>query len=223
MFNVGGLTLHWYGIWLGIGVWVGLEISLLAFPKLKKEIEAAFTWALISGIAGARLYHVVDLWERYYRDNFWKVFTVWEGGLGIWGAIAGAVIGILLYSKFRKLKSLKLLDAMAMGAPVAQAIGRLGNRVNGELVGKNNEPLFAYEAFLNLILFIFLWKSSRKKQATGKILAFYLLGYGVIRILLENLRPNEIIWRIREVPTAMIFGGAAILAGGLILLCQKRS
>lgn len=217
MFNLFGLTIHLYGVLLGLGVWVGLETSLVARPKMKKEIEEAFVWALGFGIAGARLYHVVDFWGRYYQYNLAKIWAVWEGGLGIWGAIVGAGFGIFLYSLLRKRNMWGLLEAFAVGAPIAQAIGRLGNFVNGELYGKNGEPLFAYEAILNLFLFVFLWKVHKSKKFAGKLLGVYLIGYGIIRILLEGLRPNEIIWRIGGVPTAIIFGLVAIGVGTIII------
>ncbi|EKD52670.1 MAG: Prolipoprotein diacylglyceryl transferase [uncultured bacterium] len=221
MFSLFGLTFHFYGVLLGLGVWVGLETALIARPKMKKEIEEAFVWALGFGIAGARLYHVVDFWDRYYRDNFGKVWAVWEGGLGIWGAIMGAGLGIFLYSLLRKRNLWGLLEAYAIGAPIAQAIGRLGNFVNGELYGKNGEPLFAYEAGLNLFLFALLWRIHKNKKFAGKLFGIYLIGYGVIRILLERLRPDEVIWTIGGFPTAIIFGLVAVIFG--FLISRKRS
>ena len=107
--------------------------------------------ALVAGVIGARLYHVIDYWQRYYQYNPGKIPAVWEGGLGIWGAIVGAVLGRSLYSYFKKKNLRTILEAFAVGAPIAQAIGRLGNWVNGELYGKNGEPLFACEAFPQLL------------------------------------------------------------------------
>ncbi|KKT29842.1 MAG: Prolipoprotein diacylglyceryl transferase [Candidatus Collierbacteria bacterium GW2011_GWC2_44_18] len=218
MFNLWGITIHWYGIILGLGVWVGMEIALRSFPKIRKEIEEAFLWALTFGVVGARLYHVVDYWNRYYQHNPGKILVVWEGGLGIWGAVLGATLGVFLYGYFKKKNVWPILEALAIGAPVAQAIGRLGNWVNGELYGRNGEPLFACEALLNLSLFIILLILRKKKACSGKLLGVYLIGYGVIRILLEGLRPNEIIWRIGGVPMAMIFGAIAISLGLLVII-----
>ena len=152
-----------------------------------------------------------------------KIWAVWEGGLGIWGAVLGAIFGVFLYGYFKKKNVWPVLEALAIGAPIAQAIGRLGNWVNGELYGKNGEPLFACEALLNLSLFVILLTLRKKKTFSGKLLGVYLIGYGVIRILLEGIRPNEIIWRINGVPTAMIFGLLSLAIGFLILLRGKLS
>ena len=218
MIEVLGITIHLYGMILGLGVWVGIEAAQLAFPKIKKEIDAVFLWALIGGVVGARLYHVIDYWRRYYQYNLGKIWAVWEGGLGIWGAVLGTAMGIFLYGYFKKKNVWPVLEALAIGAPIAQAIGRLGNWVNGELYGRNGEPLFACEALLNLSLFIILLILRKKKACSGKLLGVYLIGYGVIRILLEGLRPNEIIWRIGGVPMAMIFGAIAISLGLLVII-----
>lgn len=216
-----GITIHLYGVILGLGIWIGIEAVIISFPRMKAEIEESFLWALSGGVIGARLYHVIDYWGRYYQYNLMKIWAVWEGGLGIWGAVTGAVIGVLLFSLFKKKSVRPILEAFALGAPIAQAIGRLGNWVNGELYGKNGEPLFAYEALLNLFLFMILLILRKKKAYSGKLLGIYLIGYGVIRILLEGLRPYEIIWRINGVPTAMIFGVISIIVG--VLLSRRRS
>jgi len=218
-----GITIHLYGMILGLGVWVGIEAAQLAFPKIKKEIDAVFLWALIGGVVGARLYHVIDYWRRYYQYNLGKIWAVWEGGLGIWGAVLGTAMGIFLYGYFKKKNVWPVLEALAIGAPIAQAIGRLGNWVNGELYGKNGEPLFACEALLNLSLFVLLLILRKKKVFSGKLLGVYLIGYGVIRILLEGLRPNEVIWRIGGIPMAIIFGLLSMAIGFLILLRKKLS
>lgn len=213
MFNVFGINIHLYGLILGVGIWIGLMIAISANKRYEKEIDDAFLWALAGGIIGARIYHLIDFWQRYYQYNFWKVFALWEGGLGIWGAIAGVILSLYIYCKIKNKNIWLLMDAFAVGAPIAQAIGRLGNYVNGEIVGKNGEPLFAYEAILNIILFIILKKISGKKHLSGKIFAIYIIGYGVIRILLENIRPDNTIWKVAGIPVAIIFGLVAIIFG----------
>ena len=92
-----------------------------------------------------------------------------------------------------------------------------------ELWGKNGEPLFAYEGLLNLVLFGVLWKVSTKKHKSGTLSGIYLIGYGVIRTLLENLRPDGTIWKLGGVPMAIIFSAVAILVGGYLIFRKRQS
>lgn len=224
MFEILGITFHWYGFLIGIGVWLAMEVAVANKGKAEKTtLEKSMWWVVIGGVLGARIYHVVDYWGRYYSTNLVKIFSFWEGGLGIWGAIVGGIVGLLLFCYFNKLKAVSILDKLVIGVPLAQAIGRVGNYINGEVVGKNGEPLFAYEAILNLILFGLLWKVSRKQRKLGWIFGIYLVGYGLIRTMLENLRPSESIWKIGGVPTAVIFSVISVFVGGYFIFRKKQS
>jgi phosphatidylglycerol:prolipoprotein diacylglycerol transferase len=218
MFELLGINFHWYGLLIGLGIWVAMEISLKQGAS-----EKLMWWTVIAGVIGARLYHVIDFWNRYYSINLINILYFWEGGLGIWGAIAGGTIGLLIYCYFNKLKFVKTLDTLVIGVPLAQAIGRVGNFVNGELMGKNGEPLFAYEGILNLILFGILMIVSKKKNKIGMRSGIYLAGYGVIRLLLENLRSPENIWRLMNIPMAVIFGVISVLLGIWMILRSNRT
>lgn len=222
MIELGGIKLHAYGLLIGLGVYVAWEIGR-KFGKIEEKLLDKLIFGLVlSGVIGARIYHVIDLWE-YYSKNISKIFFLWNGGLGIWGALVGGGIYLAIFCYFNKLNFRKILDSIVIGVPFAQAIGRLGNWVNGELIGKHGEPLFVYEAILNIILgliliYIYGFRvgSRNDRLSTGGV---YLIGYGLIRVCLENFRPDSVIWRIYGVPTAIIFGGISIVLG--IFLMQK--
>ena len=186
-------------------------------------VEQGFWWAVIPGLIGARLYHVIDLWDEVYWANPLQMIKVWEGGLGIWGAIFGGIVGIFVYAKLKKIDLLEILDIGVIGVPLAQAIGRWGNFFNGELYGKNGEPLFLYESVLDFLLFIVLVKIviRNKSLKKGVVLGVYLVGYGVIRLFLEMFRPAEIVWVMGGIPVAQIISVIAIVSGCFIVL--KRS
>lgn len=224
MVEILGIKLHLYGLLIGLGTWLAFEVALKQAKNHKDKalLVAAFPWLILGGVIGARAYHVVDFWSRYYVLNPWKVWFVWEGGLGIWGGIGGVLIGGLGYCRWKRVNFLSMMDKLAIGGPLAQAIGRLGNWVNGELYGKKGEPLFAYEAGLNLILFGFLWWMAKKKTKVGRLTGLYLLGYGVIRVVLEGLRPADVVWKVGAAPVAVVWGVVAI-ASGAWLVFQKRS
>lgn len=163
------LVFHPYGFFIGIAILVSAWISESYRKKYYSHLPFAICheliwWILIPGIIGARLYHVLDFWQFYSKDLI-KVFYVWEGGLGILGAIMGGIFGLGVYSliiSWKRLNSraieqiaikrlerkevkkllnysitqlLNLLDVVVIGLPVGQAIGRLGNFFNQELYG----------------------------------------------------------------------------------------
>ncbi|WP_306214573.1 prolipoprotein diacylglyceryl transferase, partial [Actinoplanes sp. RD1] len=106
----------------GVAPWVSLDMAV---------------WAVPFGIVGARVYHVITSPEAYFGDGGdpMRVFQIWEGGLGIWGAVAGGALGAWFAARQIGLPLSVFADALAPGLPVAQAIGRLGNWFNNELYG----------------------------------------------------------------------------------------
>lgn len=235
---------HIYGLLIGIGIVLGFEAAKKLGLKRsipEKIIDEILWWAVIPALIGARLYHVIDKWQMIYRFNPISVLYVWNGGLGIWGGVMGGMIGLFIYWKWKlkgKVNLLDLADCGALGLPLGQAIGRLGNFFNQELYGRattlpwgiviNNlqgkyHPLFAYEALLNLGLFAILIKTSGKKIKPGILFGVYLIGYGVIRTLLEPLRPAGSVWEIGGIPTAIIVSLTAVVIGiGLICRVSRK-
>lgn len=209
---------HIYGLLIGIGALVALEIVKKFSEEENSFWETMFPWILVGGVIGARIYHAIDYWDRYYKYNFWEIFKIWNGGLGIWGGLIGGGVVVAIICKIYEKSLFKTFDDIVVGVPFAQAIGRLGNFANGELYGKNGEPLFAYEAVLNLILgFLLIGLAKQKRSTAGD----YLIGYGLIRIVLENLRPEDVIWKIANIPVAIIFGMLAVMIGAVIIFRRR--
>ena len=222
--NIFGLNFHLYGLLLGLAILAAFQASLWLAKRRgieEKLIEKLFFFVVIDGIIGARIYHVVDKWGEIYSLNPQSVLYIWNGGLGIWGAIIGGVAGLFLGVRVARVRIYwkDLLDVVFFGLPLGQAIGRWGNFFNNEIVGKNGEPLFLYESVLNLLLFAIIWRWREKFR--GKIVGVYLIGYGLIRLLLEPLRPESIVWKIGGLPAAQLFSVAAIVIGTWLL--RKKS
>ena len=182
---------------------------------------------LISGVLGARIYHVISMWN-YYINTPLEMVKVWHGGLSFFGAFLGAAVGIYIYSRWKGIPLLAYIDIVAFTLPLSQSIGRIGNYINNELFGtpttlpwkiyipsnarpdiyKQNEyfhPLFAYEIIFNLILFgilNLLIKEDKIKIGTGKALGYYLIGYSLIRYFLEFLRTDS--WLINGLNIAQM-------------------
>lgn len=134
-------NLSWHGVFSAVGV---LVVVLLAAGPVQRVLQreqlsvAMFSnmsiVAIIGGGIGARLVHVVDTWDRY-QDNLLGVFAIWNGGIGLWGAILGAIAALLIYGRVRKIKGSAIggiLDAIAIPMLIGQSVGRLGDFINGE-------------------------------------------------------------------------------------------
>ncbi len=176
------MNLNIYGFIVGIAAVMWWSLAEYLEPKLKKYIP----WLLIAALVGARIYHVVDYLE-YYSLDWRRVFYVWEGGLSIWGAIIAGLIGIkftIANLQLTKDEKANFVSAIVTPLPVAQAIGRLANGVNGEFTNRVlGVPWWGMEAGLNLGLFGVIWLMPKRLRVWG-----YLVGYGLIRLALEPYR-----------------------------------
>ena len=139
LFEVGPFTFHYYGLFLALGIALGILLTarelLLRGYKATLALDA-LVFVVPLGFIGARLYHVVTDYELYANDPFPGVFEVWNGGLGIYGAVIGGFLGGLLFARIRDIDPLVLADACAPGLVLAQAVGRWGNYFNQELFGR---------------------------------------------------------------------------------------
>lgn len=213
--QVGGLQIHWYGLLLGLGLVVGIGMLHILLQKYQKDPEEKYTviyYIVIPAVIGARIYYVLYAWE-FYRNNIIDVFKFWEGGLAIHGVIIGGLLGLWWYTRKQKESFLWWADLLVPCLAIGQAIGRWGNYFNQELYGKPTDllwgipiehpvigyesfthfhPTFLYESFLNFDLFIVLFVlhilKMQKGWGNGYILGVYVMGYSIIRFLMEFLR-----------------------------------
>jgi len=224
---------HPYGLIVGIAVWVAVEVAVRVGKKYQideKTVWAAAMWAVVSGVVGARIYHIIDQWP-YYAQHFVEVGFLWQGGLGIFGAIIGGGLGLIFFARGKNIKTGEWLDLGAIALPLGQAIGRWGNYANQELYGKPTalpwgiriggikyRPLFLYESLLILIVFGLLWWMERGRLlpwGRGNYLAVYAIGYGVVRFGLEGLRLDP--WQWEGIPVAKLMAMSFIIVGSVWL------
>ena len=144
LIRIGPIAVHWYGLLIVSGVMLGAVYA--ANQAIRQGISPDHIWnglvlCVILGIIGARLYHVFSspqgggLGWAWYREHPEDIIKIWQGGLGIYGAIIGGVLGVIIYTSYHKLPAFTLLDLGAPGLALGQAIGRWGNFVNQELYG----------------------------------------------------------------------------------------
>lgn len=216
LFEAGPFALRYYGLFIALGIVIGTWLTgrELARKGYDRELAVdALFFTIPPGFIGARIYHVVTDYELYANDPA-AMFAVWNGGLGIYGAVIGGFLGLLLFSYFREIGSLAFADAAAPGLILAQAIGRWGNYFNQELFGlpsslpwairiapenrptgyENAEsfhPTFLYESIWNLLVALFLlWVARRfaDRLKNGDIILLYVSLYSVGRFFMEMLR-----------------------------------
>ncbi|MBN1641596.1 MAG: prolipoprotein diacylglyceryl transferase [Anaerolineae bacterium] len=198
--QIGGLTVYWYGILIVVSVLAGAGVAVVQARRRGQDPEHvwnALLVCLILGIIGARIYHVFStsqggsLGWSYYRQHPADVLKIWQGGLGLIGAIIGGSLGLVLYARLAKISAPVWLDIGALSLLIAQAIGRWGNWVNQELYGPPTalpwgipidlqyrirpyndpfafpaetrfHPVFLYESLWCLLGFVLLWWLSRR-------------------------------------------------------------
>lgn len=246
--SLGPLNLRLYGLMVALGVIGGAYIAARALQRRGLNPEWAVQVCTVGvplGLIGARAYHVLTDWKSY-QGRWVDVVKIWEGGLGIPGGILGAVLGGLIVIRMRRLPLRSMLDAGAVGLPLGQVIGRLGNWFNQELFGRPTDlpwgleidqrhrptgylgdetfhPTFAYEMVWNLLLCGFVWRLSRRDTLPrGHLLALYLFGYAAGRLWIEALRvdPASLLAGVRV--NIWVMGGVGVLSGLFLLLVTPR-
>ncbi len=213
--TIGPLSIHAYGLMIALGVVAGvwligrrLEVS---GTGTREDASSMAVWAVVAGVIGARLYHVVTDWSSFEND-LGRIPQIWRGGLGIPGGILLGTIVAGWAFKRRGIPPSVGISAAAPALPLAQAIGRWGNWFNQELFGKPTElpwalrisddkipagyapgttfhPTFLYESLWNLGLCVLLLRIDRRiSLRPGRLFVIYVVGYAVGRFWVEGLR-----------------------------------
>ncbi len=232
---IGDIRFRLYGIIVVFSVLV----SAIVFEKIagkipKFDIYEALIWAMIPGIIFARIFYFI---QNIPTSDLSEIYKLWNGGLSIFGAIVGSIIGLIIYLRRTKIKLFPVLDIVFITIPLGHAIGRWANFINQEIYGPTTNlpwkmyvkgafyhPLFLYEFILNLFLFgllFFLFKQ-KKKRFDGFFISIYLVGYGVIRFFMEFLRTDPKIYL--NLSAAQYISMVMILVGsGYLIFKSKRS
>lgn len=248
VFHLGPLRLRMYGLCIALGVVAAVMIASRRWERRggnPDDITGIALWAVPAGVIGARLYHLATDWELYRHDpgNAWKI---WDGGLGIPGGILLGTLAGVVYVRRKGLPVLPLMDSVAPGLPIAQAIGRLGNWFNQELYGRPTklpwglkidaahaqlegyhagtfQPTFLYEALWNVGLAVLLVAlDKRRKLRAGEVFVLYVIGYAIGRFWVESLRSdhaNHILGLRVNTWMSMIVGGIALV----VLVWRRRN
>ncbi|WP_210634400.1 prolipoprotein diacylglyceryl transferase [Streptomyces sp. GESEQ-13] len=214
---VGPVPLRGYAFCIIIGVFVAVWLGnkrWIARGGRAGTVADIAVWAVPFGLVGGRLYHVITDYQLYFSEGRDPVdaFKIWEGGLGIWGAIALGALGAWIGCRRRGIPLPAYADAIAPGIAIAQAIGRWGNWFNQELYGRATDlpwaveitssadgrmpgtyhPTFLYESLWCIgVALLVIWADRRFSLGHGRAFALYVAGYCAGRFWIEYMRVDE--------------------------------
>ncbi|MDX6555434.1 MAG: hypothetical protein QOD86_1629 [Miltoncostaeaceae bacterium] len=213
-FEIGPLEIRLYALCILAGIVVATVLTTVRWRARGGDTDLVFEvalWSVLAGLIGARLYHDVTSWDQV-GDQWYAPFAIWEGGLGIWGAILFGVLAGALVVRLKGASVTGFMDAAAPGILLAQAIGRLGNYFNQELFGTPTDlpwglevdvqdrpdgyldsttfhPTFLYEMVWNTAAALLLiWIGRRFRIRAPGIFCLYVAFYCAGRIIWEQLR-----------------------------------
>ena len=211
-FNVLGKDIYWYGIIIAAGFLLAVIYAMRRAPSFGLNEDNILDMLFVAvplAIVCARLYYCIFYWDLY-RDNPIAILYVWEGGLAIYGGVIGAVIGVAIFCRVKKLPIGPLLDVGGLGLLIGQMIGRWGNFMNREAHGAITDgffkmgiadaagnvtyyqPTFLYESVWNLVGFVALHFYSKRRKFDGEVFLLYLAWYGLGRAWIEGLRTDSL-------------------------------
>lgn len=218
--QLGPIAVHWYGIILGTGALVGLLMAMKESKRqgLNPELFLDLVmWGVPISIICARIYYVAFEWD-YYRDHPGDIIAVWKGGIAIHGALIGAILTGVFFTKAKKISFWRIADIAAPSILIGQAIGRWGNFMNQEahggptsrefleslnlpefiinqmyINGTYYHPTFLYESlwnFAGVALLLILRRTLPLRR--GELFLSYLIWYSIGRFFIEGMRTDSL-------------------------------
>jgi len=244
--ELGPFTLTWHGLFTAVGILAGVSLSVWIAKKDGIPPEVGQEMALVgvpSAIVGARLFYVIEHWDRFWYDNLADiVFGITEGGITLYGGLIGGVVGGVLYGLKQHWPIGVGLDAAAPGMILGQAIGRIGDLINGEHLAEHSNLPWAvryihpntlgelgasvhptaggYELLGDLVILgLLLFVMRRVMKVPGWVFCSYVIMYAVLRFSLSPFRFDEQT-TFADIPvpqvTSAVVAGVAIIAGGIL-------
>lgn len=236
-FSIGPLSIHMYGLVIALGMIAAVIYASRRskqFGLTEDHILDGVLWIAPFAIICARAYYCLFSWDMY-RDNPISVLYIWNGGLAIYGGVLGAVLGVIIFCKIKKISLGATLDLVSLGFLIGQAAGRWGNFFNREAFGgvtdsffrmglyntvtgvvEYHHPTFLYESVWNLTGFVMLHFLSKHRKYDGQVALGYAAWYGLGRAIIEGLRTDSLYItgtniRVSQILAAISCGVAVIV------------
>ena len=237
-----GFSIRFYGIAIILGILLAVIYGCRRCKQFGLKEDDLFDGVLFIvpfSILCARLYYCIFSWDTY-ADDLLSILYIWEGGLAIYGGVIGAILGILVFCKVKKIKCGAVLDLVALGFLIGQSMGRWGNFFNREAFGEATDsffrmglfnlksgefeyyhPTFLYESVWNFVGFVILHFASKKRSYDGQIALNYVMWYGWGRTFIEGLRVDSLYWGPFRVSQLLAAVSCATAAIALLVLYLK--
>ena len=237
--SLGPLNIYFYGIIIACGLVLAVLYCMnrsKEFGIKEDDILDGVLWVTPFAICCARAYYCIFAWQEYAADPI-SVLYIWNGGLAIYGGVIGALIGVSVLCKLKKIKLPAMLDLVLLGFLIGQSIGRWGNFMNREAFGAPTDsffrmglyntvtgqtefyhPTFLYESVWNLCGFVLLHFLSKRRKYDGQIALCYAAWYGLGRCIIEGLRMDSLYWGSFRV--SQVLAGVSCVAAVIVLLWQ---
>lgn len=249
-FHLGPLTIHMYALCILTGIFFAVWFTTRRWVERGGDpdvVGSVAFWAVPFGIVGGRIYHLITSPDAYFGEggNPVDALKIWNGGLGIWGAVALGAVGAWIGCRRYNVSFVTFMDAAAPGVLIAQAIGRLGNYFNQELFGGPTEvpwalvvdprfrpsgfeqfetfhPTFLYELLWNLAgAALIVWLDKRFDLRGGRVFWLYVMVYTAGRLWIEMVRIDDAhtFWGIR----VNVFVSIVVLAMAIMIFFWLRA
>ena len=241
--QIGPLHVYFYGLIIAFGLILAVLYGCKRsrdFGIREDDLVDGVLWVTPFAILCARAYYVAFSWEHYAANPI-KALYIWEGGLAIYGGVLGALVGVAVLCRIKKIKIAAMLDVVLMGFLIGQSVGRWGNFFNREAFGAETmsffrmgllnpgtdtvtfvHPTFLYESVWNAVGFVILHVASKRRRYDGQMALCYAAWYGLGRAFIEGLRADSLYWgpfRVSQLLAAISCFGAVI---ALLVLSFKR-
>ena len=217
--RVGPISVHWYGLMYVIGIAAGLAVALPYAERhgiRREQVYEVFWPVLIACLVGGRLYYVVQSNLGWYLSHPQNILATWEGGMAFYGAVFAGLPTLYVAARRIGVDVPHLLDGAALFIPVAQSFGRIGNIVNGDIVGYPSTapwatqytnpsntfvpshvlayaPAALYELLFTVALFVVLWTLRDRLPIPGSLFALWLGVYSAGQFVLFFARANPVV------------------------------
>jgi len=239
LFEIGGLTIYAYGTMLFLAFLIGIGWALREAPKENIDrdhfMEASII-AIILAILGSRIAYVAVYWEYFQDAPWWSIFAFRDGGLIFYGGFFAALLGALIYCRYRRMSFFSLMDLAAPFIALGYAITRVGCFLNGCCYGEFTDvpwgvvfpvlqdgirhPTQLYSSFAVLFIFVLLRLARPLKYFNGFIFILFVTLYGVYRFIVEFYRVDPNV--LSSLSLAQIVALVMVAAGAFVLVWKKK-